>query len=157
MVGYAINAIMLLPFGLQVAYGWTRLLLGINIVAVVIAVPLMLIFAYAYGTIGAAFVWVIVNSYYFLVQPWFMHRRMLKNELMHWYALDVGLPLIPALAIPICARFLISTGASIWILVLELCIVLSISMLSAGLLVPPTRTWLRIHYTKLAHFYSDGT
>jgi O-antigen/teichoic acid export membrane protein len=149
IVGYAINAIMLLPFGLQIAYGWTRLLLGISIAAVVFAVPLTLIFANVYGIVGAASVWVIVNSYMFLIQPWFMHRRILKNELMHWYAIDVGLPLIPALVIPICARFLISVRVSSLILILELCIVLSISMLSAGLLTPATRTWIQTSYTRL--------
>jgi len=149
VVGYAINAIMLLPYGLQIAYGWTRLLLGVNISAVAIAVPLVLIFANVYGIVGAAFVWLIVNSYYFLILPWFMHRRILKKELMHWYALDVGLPLIPALVIPICARFLISARASSWILLLELCFVCSISVLSAGLITPKTRKWLRMYYLSL--------
>jgi O-antigen/teichoic acid export membrane protein len=152
VVGYAFNAMMQLPFGLQIAYGWTRLLLGINIVAVAIAVPLVLILANVYGIVGAACVWVFVNSYYFFIQPWFMHRRILKNELIHWYALDIGLPLIPALLVPICARFLISIHSSIWILALELCIVLSISMLCAGLLTPTTRIWIQTSCVKL-HLY----
>lgn len=155
VVGYAINVVMLLPFGLQIAHGWTRLLIGINTGAVIIAVPLMLIFATTYGIVGAAFVWVIINGFFFLIQPWFMHRRILKNELSHWYAMDVGLPLIPALVIPICARFLISVNTSIWILAPELCIVVSISMLSAGLLTPVTRTWIQTSYLKLRSKYHD--
>ena len=65
---------------------------------------------------------------------------------MHWDAIDVDLPLIPALLIPFCARFLISARAPVWILVLELCIVLSISMLSAELLTPVTRTLIQKSY-----------
>lgn len=93
--------------------------------------------------------WVIINGYYFLVQPSLMHRRILKNELSRWYTVDVGLPLLPVFIITICARFLISQRASISTLGLELCIVLGISMLSAALLTPTTCTWIRASFKEL--------
>jgi O-antigen/teichoic acid export membrane protein len=41
IIGTALNAIMILPFALQLAYGWTKLAIYKNVVAIIFLVPLM--------------------------------------------------------------------------------------------------------------------
>ncbi|MFB3080283.1 MAG: lipopolysaccharide biosynthesis protein, partial [Nitrosomonadaceae bacterium] len=61
VVGSMIKAVMLLPYTLQLAYGWTKLAFYKNVVAVIFLVPLMVWMVQMYQGIGAAWVWIILN------------------------------------------------------------------------------------------------
>jgi len=92
VIGNIFLSLMLLPLALQLAYGWVKLSLYKNIVAVAIFVPLLWIMVSRYGPIGAASVWIVLTAGYFLIEVPIMHARLLRTEKWRWYLLDVGLP-----------------------------------------------------------------
>jgi O-antigen/teichoic acid export membrane protein len=92
--GSALNTLAIMPFALQLAYGWTRLALSVDVISILVSVPLLLAFTSRYGAIGAAVVWLLTNlSYLFTYIP-LSHRHLLKGDLKHWYLIDVGAPLL---------------------------------------------------------------
>jgi len=105
-IGTALNGLMNLPYALQLAYGWTRLALYQNIVAVVIVIPTTWWLAERYGGIGAASVWVALNLSYMLVSIPLMHRKLLRKEMLHWYLRDVFPPILAACIVAAGARVL---------------------------------------------------
>lgn len=96
VIGSALNALMYLPYALQLANGWTRLTLYANSIAVVVLVPAVILLTPAYGAEGAAVAWIALNAGYILFIPHVMHHRILLGEKWHWYTTDVGAPLLVA-------------------------------------------------------------
>ena len=93
-IGCIFNSFMNIPYALQLANGWTSLMFKYNTIAVIVAIPVLIVITPSYGAIGASMVWAILNvSYVFLVPP-IMHRRLLKSEKMKWYVKDIGFPLL---------------------------------------------------------------
>lgn len=99
IVGTAINGMMNLPYALQLAYGWTRLAISLNVISIALIVPAMMLVVPAYGVHGAAMVWVILNIVYLVFGVNFMHRKLLKDEMAEWFLVDVGKPVIAVLLI----------------------------------------------------------
>lgn len=99
VIGTAINGIMQLPFTVQIAYGWTRLLVIGNMIAVAIIVPAFLIFVPRYGVMAAAWIWLATNTGYMLFMVSVMHARILRNEKWKWYLADVFVPSLVGLSI----------------------------------------------------------
>ncbi len=110
IIGTALNGLMILPYALQLAYGWTRLTFFFNLVAVVLLVPLIYLMTSAYGAVGAASVWVMLNSSYVMINIQLMHRRLLSGEMLRWYGKDVGIPLLATLATAATGRWLLPVG-----------------------------------------------
>jgi O-antigen/teichoic acid export membrane protein len=98
-VGTGINALLQVPYQLQLAAGWTRLAMGVNLVAVVVMIPLLLWSVPLYGANAAAMVWATINIGYLLVTIPLLHRRLLRGEMWRWYAADMALPLLGAAAV----------------------------------------------------------
>lgn len=99
--GFTLNAIMQVPYVLQLASGWPGLAAKVNAVAVVVMVPALLLIAPVYGGIGAAWIWFAINAGYVLAMvPW-MHTRLLPTEKWRWYLVDVGAPLAVVTALGI--------------------------------------------------------
>ena len=107
IIGTALNGLMNLPYALQLAHGWTNLAFYTNVISVIILIPLLLVAISYYGALGAAAVWIALNSGYVLVSLQIMHRRLLKGEQRRWYLEDVGLPLMAALGVVGIGRLLI--------------------------------------------------
>ena len=107
IIGTALNGIMNLPYGLQLAYGWTKLTLYTNLVASFIMVPLIYFLVLKHGAVGAASAWVLLNIGYMLISVQIMHSRLLKGEQWRWYFNDIALPLVSALIIAVFWRLLI--------------------------------------------------
>lgn len=98
-LGTLLNGLMNIPYNLQLAYGWSGFAARVNMVAVAILVPAILWVTPRYGAVGAAWVWVILNTGYVLITIHFMHRRLLTREKWNWYVADIGMPLIAALIV----------------------------------------------------------
>jgi len=142
VIGSALNALMTLPFTLQLAHGWTKLSLYKNIIAVVLLVPLLLFLVKALSAEGAAIVWIILNSGYFLFEVPIMHRFILKGEMKKWYWTDIGIPFGVALCIGALARVLMLNNMSklhvtVWIAVSGV-----LSLILTAYATPSTRQWL---------------
>lgn len=104
VVGSFLNGLSSLPYQLQIAHGWTGLLLKINILVVLIFIPSILVIAPLYGVEGAAWVWVAMNAVYLLLTSHFMHRRLLREHKWNWYFFDTLLPLSGAVFVMIVAK-----------------------------------------------------
>lgn len=98
-LGIGLNAIMLLPLALQLAAGWTSLSLWKNVLATILYIPLVIALTSAYGAVGAAIAFIILNVGYILIEVPLMHRRLLPREIRSWYWCDVGRPLCATLAV----------------------------------------------------------
>lgn len=118
MIGTALNAVMTMPYTLQLAYGWTKLTIYKNIIAVVLLVPLLVWMVQMYQGIGAAWVWIILNLGYFIFEVPIMHRRLLKSEMGKWYWRDVILPAVIVTVIGLVARAILPVDSSKWITLL---------------------------------------
>lgn len=95
-LGTFLNGLMWIPHQCQLAHGWTSLAVKANIVAVVVLIPAILWVVPRYGAVGAAWMWVALNSGYVLVALQLMHLRLLRREKWAWYRDDVLLPLLGA-------------------------------------------------------------
>lgn len=102
--GSAINGLMNPPYALQLAFGWTRLSVIKNVVAVILVVPVIILMAGRYGATGAACVWLFLNLGYLLFEIPVMHSKLLRSEKWRWYSTDVGKPFFAGLAIAVFGR-----------------------------------------------------
>jgi O-antigen/teichoic acid export membrane protein len=91
-VGTMLNGLMHTPYTLQLAHGWTRFTVIVNLISVAIIVPAIYFAVLAYGTMAAAVLWTILNAGYLLIAVPIMHRRLLPQEMSKWYLEDVLLP-----------------------------------------------------------------
>lgn len=94
MLGNLLNGLMWIPYQTQLAHGWTRLAIRINIVAVAVMVPAIFWVTPQFGAEGAAWVWVSLNAGYVFIGIHFMCRRILRSEKWRWCTQDVFLPLL---------------------------------------------------------------
>ena len=144
--GTALNALASLPYSVQLASGWTRLTLVVNTAATLLQAPLIYIMSVKYGGVGAAIVWVIFNALYILVGLSLMHRRLLRGELLRWYHLDIGQPLLAAAAVGSVWKWLVPFSETAWLSLLNLMMV-SVATLGAAIIAAPeirtlARRWL---------------
>ena len=93
MFGNLLNGLMVMPYQIQLAHGWTSLAVRTNIIAVAIIVPAILYITPRFGAQGAAWVWVGLNAGYMLIGIHFMFRRILITEKWTWYVKDLLMPL----------------------------------------------------------------
>lgn len=113
-----LNSLMLLPYALQLAYGWTRLTLYSGIVAVVLFVPSIVVLTNLYAGTGAAVAWIVLRLGYVLIVIHLMHRHLLPGEKYRWYFEDVGAPLVAALLVCVAGRLVFSASDSALVTVL---------------------------------------
>ncbi len=90
--GSLLNAIVTLPYGLQIAHGWTSLSVTKNVITVAVSFPALLWAVQHYGTMGAAAIWAAINASYLLFEIPIMHRRILKDAMGVWYLRAVAIP-----------------------------------------------------------------
>lgn len=109
VVGTAVNGIMNLPYALQLAYGSTSIGLSITAALTLVVVPALWFMATHYGGVGAAFVWVGLQTANLLVGvPW-THRRFLRHEMAEWFLRDIGPSLVAVLLMAGLARVVIAS------------------------------------------------
>jgi O-antigen/teichoic acid export membrane protein len=98
-LGTALNGLVSLPYAAQLAHGWVRLTLMVNIAGLIVMAPLTVLLAVRFGPVGAAFAWVVLNASYVFVAVPLMHRRLFRGHLRRWYFEDVGGPAVAGLAV----------------------------------------------------------
>lgn len=92
--GSALNAVMHIPFALQLAFGRVRLAFGISVALAILMVPLIIVLANRYGAVGGASAWLVLNIVYVAGGAWLTHRRLLRGEGARWILQGVGVPLV---------------------------------------------------------------
>lgn len=101
VLGAMLNGLMQIPYLLTLAYGWAGFGVRVNSVAVLLLVPAIFWATPRYGAIGAAWVWVVLNSGYLLVSIHLIYQRLLKSEKWRWYLNDVIFPSVSALSVAV--------------------------------------------------------
>jgi len=93
VMGFALNTLIVIPYALQLAYGWTRLNLVQNLIAISIFVPMLLLASPMYRSLGAAVCWFTLNLCYYVIGMPFVFRKVLRSEKRNWYVQATGIPL----------------------------------------------------------------
>jgi O-antigen/teichoic acid export membrane protein len=140
--GTALHSLMYPPYALQLAFGWTKLSVLKNIIAVILLVPLIIIMAMSYGATGAASVWLLLNIGLFFFEIPIMHRRVLRKDKWRWYWQDVTVPLIAGLSIAFLGRFLFNGMTSQFVTLLYLIVISVLTLGMTAIVTPTTKSWL---------------
>lgn len=109
-LGTLLNGLILIPYQMQLAHGWTSLTIKVDTVAVCLFVPIVLLIVPAYGGIGAARVWAGLNAAVLIFEMPLMHRRLLRHEIWRWCGEDVAFPLAAAAGTAFLCRWLMPKG-----------------------------------------------
>ena len=104
MIGSVCNALVTIPYMLQLAYGWTKLGLYQNLVAIILLIPSMIYLTNLYGANGAVWVWSILNACYIIFSMPVMFARYLSTEKWKWYLDDILKPVASGVIIMFLAR-----------------------------------------------------
>jgi len=157
VVGAALNALTNMPYALQLANGWTKLAFYQNLASVIILVPGIILLTERYGMVGAAIIWVLLNSGYFFITVQLMHRRLLRGEQRKWYLVDVGLPFIGASIIPCLGRLWFPQYASNLIVLTDLFIILFMTFAITALITPYPRSRVIHNFKSLKRAFVDNS
>jgi O-antigen/teichoic acid export membrane protein len=153
LLGNLLNALMWMPYRAQLAHGWTGLAARINAVAVIVLIPMVILFALICGGEGAAWTWVALNVGYVFVVAQLMFRRILMEHATNWYIRDICVPLF-------CIAFSAIIGLAVLNVVTyplnQVAVLLSagIANLIIGIMVAPE---LRAQIFNLCEWFRRGT
>jgi O-antigen/teichoic acid export membrane protein len=142
VIGMVLNGVMNTPFYLQMAAGWTDLLVKMNAVMVVVFVPMIYVLTQRFGVTGAAASWVLLNLAYVVVVVQVMHRRLLTNELKDWYTRDILLPLLAGAVAAFVLRQLFPIQAGTFPMIVFLGLSLTGILIASSLAANDVRTEL---------------
>jgi O-antigen/teichoic acid export membrane protein len=92
-LGTVLNTVMWVPYQLQLAHGWTSFSLKVNFFAVLVLIPAIILVVPRHGSLGAAWVWAILNFGYVFISVPLMHRYVMPKEMWRWYFKDLLLPI----------------------------------------------------------------
>jgi O-antigen/teichoic acid export membrane protein len=87
-IGAALNATMLMPYALTQAYGWVSFPIVQNTVACLVMLPFCYWASFDMSLTKAAMGWFVVNLGYASISIYFLHRRLLPNQMASWYLED---------------------------------------------------------------------
>jgi hypothetical protein len=137
------NALIHIPYALQLASGWTRLTMYNNAIALCLLAPATFLLARRFGAIGAASVWLILNAGYIFINVPLMHRRLLVLDQWRWYATDVGLPLCGSIAGTLLWLALVRQGTSPLQLAMFIAGASTCTVLCSAVAAPATRQLIK--------------
>jgi O-antigen/teichoic acid export membrane protein len=152
IIGNALNGLINLPNALQLAYGWVGLQFYTNLVAIVVLGPALYLLATYYGGVGAAAVWVTLNTAYILIVIHIMHHQILPNEKWRWYLRDVGFPLVASIGVVALGKILLPHNLPQWMEIGAIGMIFIVSLVVAAATVQQTRQWIEsviVHGTRL--------
>jgi len=149
VIGTALNGLVNLPYALQLAYGWTQISLYINSFFILTLVPTIVYATLHYGPVGAAAVWVALNTIYMLAGVPLTHRRLLKGEAWHWFRDDICPPLLATLLVVGLSRWTLAGPLSPLASFLSLSLVLLCALLAAASVAPGVRGWMFVQLAKV--------
>jgi O-antigen/teichoic acid export membrane protein len=137
--GSVFNAVVSLPYMLQLASGWTSLSFIKNVIATILLLPALVVLIPRFGPIAGACSWFALNLGYYLIEVPIMHRRLLKEFMWRWYAVDTGLALLVAGGLFGLARLIYRSD---WSLLFSLCYIFAacaITFIALGYALPLVR------------------
>lgn len=155
-LGTLINGLLSMPTQLVFAYGWTTLPIRLNVFAVAILVPAMAWAVSEYGAIGAAWIWVTLNTGYLVFGTYFLHRRLLPTEKWRWYRQDILIPLGAAAATASLCRWAVPNNPDKFIELAILLLSYTCTLTAATLAAPLVRYQVLQHMPARSHLLLRG-
>jgi O-antigen/teichoic acid export membrane protein len=128
VTGTSINALVALPYSLQLAFAYTRLVFYANVVAVIVLVPLMVWMTTLFQSVGATAAWLILNVGYLLILVPLMYRQWKLSGLRGWYKTDILLPGVVVFLIVLAVRMLLPVDASRGVVLLSISVAITLSV-----------------------------
>jgi O-antigen/teichoic acid export membrane protein len=131
LIGVGMAALGWLPGAIQQAYGSTTLHLAMLVGALVVGLPVAVLCVNLFGAAGATAVWLVHGALSVLVEPWLMHRRVLRGYVAEWYAVSLVVPLVPAATVALLSSWLLPSGIGRWSLLVWLAVTGGIALAAA--------------------------
>lgn len=141
-IGTGVNAIMHIPYALQLAHGWLKLSLYqscFSLVSLVILLPLMIRW---WGVDGAAAMWCAINLSTLLVSGYFLHRKFLMQERTRWYLYDILMPALGSVGVMLLGQLALSQEISRLAMLFYLILLTGITFVVALLCASFPRNWV---------------
>jgi O-antigen/teichoic acid export membrane protein len=111
-IGTSINGFLTIPYYLQMANGWTRIIINSSLIAICVVVPTLIITASYYGAVGGAASWLLLNVIALLTNVRQMHKKILIGEQWRWYFVDIAAPFAVALIVAFCGKLFLAIDTS---------------------------------------------
>jgi O-antigen/teichoic acid export membrane protein len=106
VLGTLMNGMMSVPYQLQLAIGKPEIMLIVNIGFVLVMIPAMFSIVPHWGMTGAALIWAVLNTSYYLFISRITHWYVLRHEYLHWLFYDTFIPFMISITIMFGARLL---------------------------------------------------
>jgi len=148
VLGVMVNGMSSVPVYAATAFGWPQLVLYVNIGQAIVLFPAILIAVPYFGAVGAAVIWVFLNSTYLFVMLPILFRRHLRSEKWNWYLRDIGLPLAGATLTGMASRWIYPEGISTMFSMAYIFLTLLMTLTISVLLSPTVKSWV---FGVLAH------
>jgi len=145
LVGNMLNGLYFVPYNLQLANGWTRFSIQVNLIALVVLVPVIYFGVRKVGPVAAAAAWVALNASYIFVALPIMHRHLLPGEQWRWYREDVLGPAAAIVVAVLGVRWLTGPAdpAAPFAMIATLGLAAAAAFAAAALTIPRARFELR--------------
>ena len=103
-IGMGLNGLLHGPYYLQLAAGWTKLLIKVNFIILIPFIFILISLTNSYGALGGAIAWTLLNIVFvFSIVP-SMHKKLLTSEMKEWFIYDNAIPIISSLSIAILLK-----------------------------------------------------
>ena len=139
----AANALVTVPYALQLAFGYLRLTLAMHVGGLLLLTPAAVALTLRAGTIGAAAGWSIYTLLGLALGIRLVHRRFLVGELGEWYRRDVGPPLLVSFSLAFAAFHLVPLPAGRAAAAATLALVGLVTAAGTAATSARARAWLR--------------
>jgi O-antigen/teichoic acid export membrane protein len=83
-MGVLVNAFLTVAYALQIAVGWTKLALHMNLAASIFILPSLWVCFTVFGIVGAAMNWAFLNVALLIFWPAMMHKKIIPHFLITW-------------------------------------------------------------------------
>ncbi len=136
-LGIMINALTLIPYGLQLAMGWTQLALMTSVLSVIIYVPLVIGLTHFYEM--PALAWFVMNLVSMLFACNYLYKKIFKNIKYEWYLYSVLVPILGSLIIFSLTKNIYVVQLSSFLNVIQMAAFLALGFVIIVFLMPYTR------------------
>lgn len=143
VAGSLLNSLMVAPYALQLAHGWTGLGIRLNLVLIGLMPPTLLALTAQFGPLGASVVWPLLNLLYLIIGLPATHHRLLPGATGRWLRESVLLPAGGAGGIIVLALWWFPANLPPLALVIYLAATLIAAEATAFAAASQPRRWLR--------------
>lgn len=149
-IGTVLNGFLFFPYYLQLAHGWTRIVINSALVSIAIVVPTILFMVNQYGAMAGAIGWLLLNVVTIILNVIWMHRLTLRGEQWRWYFEDIAKPFCIALAVAASGKLFVGADDPQLKVMVILCVAGILTYAITSVSIRSTRDLIIENYRRLA-------